>query len=272
MLSAYANDTRPEENMMRRGTSRLAVVLTAAAAALTTVAVTTPPAHAAAGVPVIAAKGGTPHHPPGDQFTRGRVDNPWFPLKPGNRLVYRGSDEGKRVRDVFFVSYRTKVVDGVVCREVRDRVVQGGHVVERTSDWYAQTKRGVVWYFGERTATLDGHGHVISREGSFQSGRDGAEAGIFMPAHPHVGQSFLQENYPGHAMDRFRILKFTAHTVSPIVDTRHAMLTRETTRLEPGVIDHKLYVRDIGTVVEKTVKGGSELLRLAAITHIPRSR
>lgn len=211
------------------------------------------------------------YHPSPSHFTHGVVDNQWFPLKPGNRLVYRGSDEGKRLHDVFFVSYRTKVVDGVVCREVHDRVIQGGRVRERTSDWYAQTKRGVVWYFGERTATLDRHGHVTSTEGSFQSGRDGAEAGIFMPAHPRVGQSFLQENYPGHALDRFRIQSLSAHAVSPVVNSHHAMLTRETTKLEPGVIDHKLYVRDIGTVTEKTVRGGSEELHLASITHVPPS-
>jgi hypothetical protein len=191
-------------------------------------------------------------------------------LKPGNRLVYRGSEEGSPFRDVFYVTYRTKAIQGVVCRAVHDRVIERGHVRERTTDWYAQTKRGVVWYFGERTATLDRHGRVESREGSFRSGRDGAEAGIFMPAHPRVGESFLQENYPGHAEDRFRILSLNAHAVAPAVASRHALLTRETTPLEPGVVDHKYYVRDIGNVTEKTVRGGSEVLHLVAISHVPR--
>ena len=39
---------------------------------------------------------------------------------------------------------------------------------------------------------------------------------------------------------------------------RGAMLTKEWTPLEPGVIDHKYYVRGIGTVLEQTVKGGNE--------------
>ena len=54
------------------------------------------------------------------------------------------------------------------------------------------------------------------------------------------------------------------------MDTRHALLTRETTALEPGVVDHKYYVRDIGTVREVTVKGGHESLELVALTHRPR--
>lgn len=40
---------------------------------------------------------------PGSDFVR-TVDNPWFPLKPGTVLVYRGEDEGIPARDVFRVS------------------------------------------------------------------------------------------------------------------------------------------------------------------------
>ena len=58
--------------------------------------------------------------------------------------------------------------------------------------------------------------------------------------------------------------------VVPLIDTHQALLTRETTVLEPGVVDHKYYVRDLGTVREVTVKGGSESLRLVAVTHLPR--
>ncbi|MFY9914831.1 MAG: hypothetical protein WAK18_09205 [Nocardioidaceae bacterium] len=216
------------------------------------------------------AKRAHPHHPPATRFTHGRVDNEWFPLRPGTRLVYRGNDEGVPATDIFIVTYKTKVVDGVVCRQVFDRVVKHGKVRERTVDWYAQTERGTVWYFGERTATLDRNGQVKSRDGSFQSGRNGAEAGIFMPAHPRVGYAATQEFYPGHAQDHFRVLSLKAPAVSPAVATHHAMLSRETTPLEPGVVDHKKYVRDIGTVSENTVRGGHETYRLMSIRHIPR--
>jgi hypothetical protein len=208
-----------------------------------------------------------PRHPAAAHFTRGRVDNPWFPLRPGNRLVYRGTEDGNRLRDVFFVTHRTKVIDGVICRVVRDRVFENGVLSERTTDWYAQTKRGTVWYFGEQTALLDRQGHVVSREGSFQSGRDGAQAGIFMTAHPRVGQSFKQEDYPGHAEDRFTVLDLDAHISVPMVGSDNALLTQETTVLEPGVLDHKYYVRDIGTVREITVRGGTESLGLVSVSH-----
>jgi hypothetical protein len=207
-------------------------------------------------------------HPSPAHFTHGRVDNPWFPLRPGNRLVYRGSEDGHRLRDVFLVTHRTARIDGVVCRVVQDRLFQDGVLRERTTDWYAQTTAGTVWYFGEATAELDRHGHVVSREGSFRAGRDGAEAGVFMPAHPAVGQSFQQEDSPGQAEDRFTIVDLHATVSVPVLGSTHAMLTRETTVLEPGVVDHKYYVRDIGTVREVTVKGGSESLRLVSVSHV----
>ncbi len=213
-----------------------------------------------------------PHHPAPSHFTRGRVDNAWFPLKPGTRWSYRGADEGDATRDVVVATYRTRVVDGVVCRVVWDRVWAEGRLVERTRDYYAQTRSGTVWYFGERTATLDRHGEVVSREGSFESGVDGAEAGVFMTAHPRPGPSYYQEYYPDHAMDVFTVLGLDARVRTPLVSSDHALLTKETSPLEPGVVDHKYYVRDIGSVREVTVRGGHERLHLVAMRHLPRPR
>jgi len=212
----------------------------------------------------------TPHHPSPAHFTHGRVDNPWFPLEPGTRWTYRGVEGRAHTRDVVIATYGTRTIDGVVCRVVFDRVWTNGRLAERTHDFYAQTRRGAVWYFGERTATLDRHGHVTSREGSFLSGRDGAEAGIFMTAHPHTGPSYFQEYYPGHALDTYTVVRRNARLTVPLVHSRHALLTKETTPLEPGVVDHKYYVRDIGSVREETVKGGREKLWLVALTHLRR--
>ena len=104
-------------------------------------------------------------------------------------------------------------------------------------------------------------------EGSWQSGRAGAKPGIFMPAHPRVGDSFRQEFLKGHAEDHFRVLSLRAHVRSPYVTSKHALLTKEWTPLEPGTIDHKFYVRGIGTVLEQTVKGGDERNVLVSVSH-----
>jgi hypothetical protein len=197
-------------------------------------------------------------------FVRG-VDNPWYPLKPGTTYVYRGTKDGQPARDVVTVTRRTKTVAGVRCVAVRDDLYVGGRLAERTTDWYAQDRKGNVWYFGEATAELDRNGRVTTTEGSWRAGVDGARPGIVMPARPRVGQAFLQEYYKGHAEDHFRIVSMSARVAVPYATSRRAMVTTEWTPLEPGVIDHKYYVRGIGTVLEQTVKGGDERNVLVSI-------
>jgi len=187
-----------------------------------------------------------------------RVDNPWFPLTPGTTFVYRGVKDGKAARDVFTVLHSTKMIQGVRCTSVSDRLYLAGQLEERTTDWYAQDRRGNVWYFGEATAELDRSGHVTSTEGSWLAGRNGARAGIYMPARPHVGQTGRQEYYKGHAEDHFAVVSVRARVSVPYVSSTRAVLTKEWTPLEPGTLDHKYYVRGIGTVKEVTVKGPLE--------------
>jgi hypothetical protein len=215
----------------------------------------------------VACGSGTSRSPQATQrttFVKG-VDNPWFPLEPGTVFVYRGIKDGEPGRDVVTVTSRTKLVDGVRCTVVDDRLYLGGHLAERTLDWYAQDKRGNVWYFGEATAELDESGHVTSTEGSWRSGVDGARAGILMPAHPRIGQSFRQEFYKGHAEDHSEVVSLTASIRVPYTSSAHALLTKEWTPLEPDVLDHKLYVRGVGLVKEETIEGGDERFVLVAV-------
>ena len=204
---------------------------------------------------------GGAHSTPAMRFVHG-VTNPWFPLKPGTTFVYTGRKEREHGRDIVTVTDRTKRIRGVDCVAVDDRLYAGGHLAERTTDWYAQDARGNVWYFGEATAELDKSGRVTSREGSWLAGVNGARAGIFMPAHPKVGASFRQEYYKGQAEDQFQILSLKANVVTPYSASPRALLTKEWTPLEPHTLDHKLYIRRVGLVREETIKGGDELWEL----------
>src|SRR5881398_708086 len=167
--------------------------------------------------------GGPPSMPPASSFTT-RVDNPWFPLLRGTRWVYTGAKDGKPTRDVVTVTNQTKTIEGVPCVAVHDRLYMRGRLEERTTDWYSQDAKGNVWYFGEDTAELDAKGHVTSTEGTWQAGVNGAKPGVFMPAHPRVGQTARQEYWKGHAEDHFRVIALLG---------RNAVLTEEWTPLEP---------------------------------------
>ena len=194
-----------------------------------------------------------------------RVDNPWFPLRPGTTYVYRGIKDGQPSRDVVTVTHKTKKIQGAPCVVVQDLLYIRGKVHERTTDWHTQDKDGNVWYFGEQTAEFDKQGRVTSTEGTWQAGRNGAIPGIFFPANPKVGRSGRQEFYRGHAEDHFQVLGLHASVGVPYVTSHNALLTKEWTPLEPRVLDHKFYVRGIGTVLEHTVKGGDERLELVSL-------
>ena len=202
--------------------------------------------------------------PPASHFSA-TVDNVWFPLRPGTRYIYAGGKDGLPSRDVVTVSHRVRTIAGVPCAVVFDRLYLRGRLRERTTDWYSQDSHGNVWYFGENTAELDTHGKVTSTEGTWTTGVDGAQPGIYMPADPTLGQSGRQEYYKGHAEDHFKVIGLF-HTVTGATG-RNALLTEETTPLEPGTLDHKLYVRGIGTVLEHTERGGSEHAELVALTR-----
>ena len=195
-----------------------------------------------------------------------QIDNDWFPVIPGTTYVYTGVEGGAPARDVVRVSRATVTIAGVRCRVVSDRLYRRGRLAERTADWYAQDRSGNVWYFGEDTAELDRNGHVTSTEGSWTAGVKGAKPGIVMLAHPVVGKSYRQEFFKGQAEDFARVIGVFGGVTGGGPQT---VLTEEWTPLEPGVLDHKLYARGIGNVVERTVKGGNDNLELTSLRRTP---
>src|SRR5918992_1635751 len=125
-----------------------------------------------------------------------RIDNPYWPMKPGSRWVYRETDsEGARQRVEVTVTRKTKrIANGIEARVVHDVVTEDGEPVEVTDDWYAQDSKGNVWYLGEHTTEYE-NGKPKTTEGSFEAGVDGAQPGIIMPAKPKPGLRYRQEYY-----------------------------------------------------------------------------
>ena len=194
------------------------------------------------------------------------IDNPWLPFIPGTVWTYRGIKDGEDAVDVVTVTSDTKVVAGVPCTVVHDELKLGGVLVETTDDWYVQDRDGNVWYFGEATQELE-DGKVVSTEGSWETGVNGATPGIFMPATPQVGQSFSQEYLVGHAEDHFVVLLIDAKVKVPLGTFTGALLTAEWTPLEPSVLSEKAYVKGIGEVREADIAGGDEHLELVKVVQ-----
>src|SRR6266513_258867 len=193
------------------------------------------------------------------------IDNPFFPLVPNTTYVYVGTTEGSAARDEFAVTRRTKMILGVTCREVRDRGYVDGVLTEDTLDWFAQDTDGNVWYFGEDTKELDANGNVISTEGSWQAGVNGAQPGIIMEADPRVGDRYQQEFAPDVAEDMARVLSLSESATVPYGEFDGLLLTKEWSPLEPGTIDHKFYAQGVGLVQSLALRGGRERLELVTI-------
>jgi hypothetical protein len=167
--------------------------------------------------------------------------------------------------DRVHVTGRTRVIEGITATTVTDVSTHRGRVLERTTDWYAQDKRGTVWYLGERTAAFPGHGKV-DRSGSWLAGRHDAEPGIIMTAHPRVPQAYRQEYLKGAAEDTAWTVIRGGTLASRAGTFRHILVSLEFTRLEPVVIDQKIYAPGIGIVLERAVRGPAETARLVRVT------
>lgn len=222
-------------------------------------------------VPVIAALAGGPTPPPLPQgsepvkldpheFTT-HIDNRYWPMTSGSRWIYReDAENGRTQRVTVTVTDRTRTVAaGVRARVVRDVVTQGGRVVERTSDWYAQDRAGNVWYLGEDTTEF-AEGGGASREGSWEAGRDGAQAGVIMPAHPRPGLRYRQEYYAGHAEDRAEVASLHGRARVPYGHFEHVLVTRDSNPLKRGPAEHKYYAAGIGPVLSVSGGGNREAL------------
>ena len=180
-----------------------------------------------------------------------RIDNPYWPMKPGSRWVYRETDtEGTKERVVVTVTDKTKMIaNGIEARVVRDVVSENGKPVEITDDWYAQDAAGNIWYLGEAVRNFT-DGRLADREGSFEAGVDGAQAGVAMPANPRPGFSYRQEYYKGEAEDTGAVITVGEEQVRvPFGYFRGVLMTRDLVPTEPKVQELKFYARGVGPLL-----------------------
>ena len=193
------------------------------------------------------------------------VTNPFFPLQPGTKFFYEGEKDGVPTSNVTEVTCDTKLILGVKTTVVHDQAFdEHGVLAEDTFDWYAQDRDGNVWYFGEDTIELA----TGSTEGSWEAGVDDADPGLIMEANPQVGDRYYQEFARNVAEDQAKVDSLDAsaciHNQKDCFD--HLLLTKETSRLDPGVVENKYYRATVGFILGVNVKGGNERTELVNIT------
>ena len=192
------------------------------------------------------------------------IDNPYLPFTPGTTFTYEGETEDGTETIELFVSHDTREILGVTCTVVEDRVYLDGELTEETFDWFAQDSEGNVWYFGEDSAEYE-DGELVSTEGSWEAGVDGAQPGIIMKADPRVGDSYRQEYYEGEAEDMGAVVALEQSVTVPYGDFDDCLQILDWNPLEPDSNEYKYYSSEIGLVLEMQ-EDGSEPLELINIT------
>jgi hypothetical protein len=186
------------------------------------------------------------------------ITNPYWPMAPGDRWVYRETDgEGGEQKVEVTVTDETKTIAGIEARVVHDVVSEDGQVIEDTLDWYAQDADGNIWYLGEDTKEFE-NGKVATTAGSWEHGVDGAQAGIVVPASPEPGLEYRQEYYAGEAEDAATVLSIDEWVEVPAGAYRDVLMTKDYTPLQPEVLEHKLYAKGVGPVLAMAISGGSD--------------
>jgi hypothetical protein len=197
------------------------------------------------------------------------IDNRYWPMEPGTRWTYREVDEeGKALTVVVTATGGTKkLANGITALVVRDTVTEDGEVVEDTFDWYAQDSDGNVWYMGEDTAEFE-DGKVKTKAGSWEAGADGALPGVVVPAEPADDLKYRQEYYAGEAEDNGEVIAVGEQVEVPAGQYDDALVTRDTSALEPNVVEFKFYAPGIGPVLTLGISGGGGREALVKVEQV----
>lgn len=184
-----------------------------------------------------------------DEFTStGR--NPFFVLEPGFVQEFASDDEHLTIT----VLAETKVVDGVETRIVEERETKGGQLIEVSRNYFAINRRtNSVFYFGEEVDIYK-DGKLVNHEGAWSAGVKGAKYGLMMPGEALLRARFYQEVAPGVALDRAEIVSTTTAVKTPAGEFKNCVKVEETTPLEPGVKEYKLYAPGVGLVQDGDLK------------------
>jgi hypothetical protein len=187
------------------------------------------------------------------------IDNPYFPLPVGQRVVLEGEEGGGHLLVRITALDETETVAGVETRVVEEYEAKQGQVVEISRNFFAEARDGTVCYFGEDVDIYDGAGNVTSHLGAWRAGENGNRPGIFMPPSLEVGQAFQQEVAPGIAEDQAKVIAIGEITEVPAGTFDDTVTMRDGSPLD-GSTGEKVYAAGIGLIVD----GPAEMTRYSS--------
>jgi len=187
--------------------------------------------------------------------------NPLFPLKAGLVRRYEGESDGEVVELTITVQKATELVKlpiggklrGVKTRIVEEREEVDGELVEISRNFFALCRpTNDVFYFGEEVDIYEG-GVIVSHDGAWRAGQDGATPGIIMPGRFLLGSRYFNEVAP-NAMDQAENVEVGLALDTEAGSFEDCVRVLETTPLEPGAEGEKVYCPGVGLTVDNEVE------------------
>jgi hypothetical protein len=197
------------------------------------------------------------------------VTNPLFPLASIRQEVFEGeeqdpeSDEPIAIHIELAVLPETTTIAGIAATVVEVNEYEDGELVEHTLDYYAQHRDGTVYYLGEDIDTYE-EGEVVGHEGAWLAGEGANQPGVYMPAHPEVGQTFEQERAPGVAEDQSTVLAVDQTIVTPAGEFSGCLHVEDVAPIE-GSTGEKHYCPGVGIAREEFANGYLDLVSFESV-------
>jgi hypothetical protein len=200
----------------------------------------------------------TPHH-----------GNAFFPLEPGRQLYYTNAKcmaAGKcaELEELWittepqtrrFTLGSGKHRQQVIARVVEERETEDGELKEISRNYFAVCAPARdVYYFGEHVDIYE-DGEIVSHDGAWLAGRNGALPGIIMPDSAFLlGTRYFQEQAAGVALDRAEHVASGLQLMLPAGTFKGCIKTVETSPLEPGEESIKFYCPGVGMVIDNELE------------------
>lgn len=189
---------------------------------------------------------------------RGR-NNRFWSLEPGDSSTLVGLEDLTVIELFITVLDETELIEltapsgdrmRVRARVIEERELEDGELIEISRNFFARCREtNDIFYFGEEVDIYE-DGELVSHEGAWRAGEEGAQPGIIMPGTFLLGARYFQEIAPGVALDRAENVEMDLDVELPIPDGSFERCVEvvETTPLDPDADSVKQYCPGIGLV------------------------
>lgn len=203
------------------------------------------------------------------------IDNAWFPLRPGTKLIHKGAGNVDGVRTphrvVMVVTDLTKVIDGIRAVLIYELDYDEDDLVEAELAYFAQDDDGNVWHLGQYPEVFEDE--KLIETPVWIAGQRDAKAGITIKAEPQIGGPSYSQGWGPEVgwADRARVFEAGSRTCVPTGCYDGVLVTDEFNRNEPDAHQLKYYAPGVGVVRvgwAGALEEEQEELELVEITHL----